>query len=80
MVHPLCVRMVFGDSVKTETETYPLQKGVLKDIISLGGCNSPVAIVLTIRGGRGHFGQPPAFTIGSFTIRQWFTIRVVHKS
>ncbi len=25
-----------------EHRTYPLQKGVLKDIISLGGCNSPV--------------------------------------
>jgi len=27
---------------ETKTETYPLQKGVLKDIISLGGCNIPV--------------------------------------
>jgi hypothetical protein len=30
------------EEVETETETYPLQKGVLKDIISLGGCNSLV--------------------------------------
>ncbi len=28
--------------LETEKETYPLQKGVLKDIISLGGCNNLV--------------------------------------
>jgi hypothetical protein len=33
-----------------EIELYPLQKGMLKDIISLVGCNSPVVVVVSMGG------------------------------
>ena len=37
-------------TVYVEIEIYPLQKGVLKDIISLVGCNIPVVVVVSMEG------------------------------
>ncbi len=37
-------------AMSIELEIYPFQKGVLKDIISPVGCNSPVVVVVSTGG------------------------------